>query len=207
MAVSDDVLFPAEPSIRAIARELFAAVKDLPLVSPHGHVDPELLAADEPFGDPAALFIVPDHYVTRMLLSQGIRPAQLGVPTVTGEPVETDGRAIWRTFMSHWQLFRGTPSRLWLEKTFADVFGVDVPIGPDRADEIYDLLQDRLAEPAFRPRARLPPLGLEARGAPPPPRPLPHPPHPPPPTHHPPPPPPQPPHPPPPPPPRRQHIY
>lgn len=148
-----DLLFPAEPGLRAIAQRLYAFAKDQPLISPHGHVDPGILADDAPFPDPARLIIVPDHYLTRMLLSQGVTPADLGVPTVDDQPSEADGRRIWRTFAQHWHLFRGTPSRLWLEQTFIEVFGVHTPLRPETADEVYDALAARLAEPEFRPRA------------------------------------------------------
>ncbi|AEV86268.1 glucuronate isomerase [Actinoplanes sp. SE50] len=146
-------LFPAEATQRGIARELYAHARDLPLISPHGHVDPALLAEDEPFGDPARLFVVPDHYVTRMLASQGIPPARLGVPSIDGSPVETDGRAVWRLLAENWHLFRGTPSRLWTEKVFAEVFGIGKRFSAATADEIYDQLSARLAEPDYRPRA------------------------------------------------------
>lgn len=96
---------------------------------------------------------MPDHYLTRMLLSQGVPPSDLGVPTRDGSPVETDGRVIWRRFAAHWHLFRGTPSRLWLEQTFRTVFGVHTPLGPATADTLYDEIAARLAEPDFRPRA------------------------------------------------------
>ncbi|GGM39273.1 uronate isomerase [Micromonospora sonchi] len=148
-----DLLLPAEPGQRALARELYALVERLPIISPHGHVDPALLAEDQPFGDPAQLLIVPDHYLTRMLLSQGVAPGELGVPSRDGSPVETDGRRIWRRFAEHWHLFRGTPSRLWLEQTFTEVFAVDTRLSPQTADEMYDALAARLAEPDFRPRA------------------------------------------------------
>ncbi|MFK3985299.1 glucuronate isomerase [Micromonospora sp. NPDC050397] len=156
-----DLLLPAEPGQRAIARELYALAKDQPLISPHGHVDPAILAEDAPFPDPARLIIVPDHYLTRMLLSQGVPPAELGVPTVDGAPVETDGRTIWRRFAAHWHLYRGTPSRLWLEQTFQHVFGVTKAFGPATADEIYDQIAARLAEPAFRPRALFEKFNIE----------------------------------------------
>ncbi|MPZ29238.1 MAG: glucuronate isomerase, partial [Micromonosporaceae bacterium] len=140
MSPADDLLFPSDPRSREIARELFAVVRDQPLICPHGHVDPSILAQDTPFPDPARLLIVPDHYLTRMLLSQGVPPARLGVPATgqapVGAEVETDGRTIWRTFAAHWHLFRGTPSRLWLERTFADVFGVDIPFRPQTADQV-----------------------------------------------------------------------
>ena len=156
-----DLMFASEPRQRDIARELYSLVRDLPLISPHGHVDPGLLAGDEPFPDPAQLLIVPDHYITRMLLSQGIPLARLGVPSRTGEPVETDPRAIWRLLADHWHLFRGTPSRLWLERTFASVFGVTTRFGPATGDAVYDEIAARLAEPAFRPRALFSRFGIE----------------------------------------------
>jgi glucuronate isomerase len=149
----DQLLFPSEPSRRAIASELYGRVQNTPLICPHGHVDPTILAEDRPFPDPARLIVVPDHYLTRMLNSQGIPPSQLGVPSLDGTPVETDGRTIWRRLADHWYLFRGTPSRLWTERVLSEVFGVTTPFGPSTADEIYDQLSERLASPSFRPRA------------------------------------------------------
>ncbi|MEV4467655.1 glucuronate isomerase [Micromonospora echinofusca] len=156
-----DLLFPADPAQRAVARRLYALAAPQPIISPHGHVDPAILAEDRPFPDPARLLIVPDHYLTRMLLSQGVPPAELGVPTVDGSPTEPDGRTIWRRFAAHWHLFRGTPSRLWLEQTFTDVFGVRTPLTPGTADAVYDELAARLAEPEFRPRALFERFGIE----------------------------------------------
>ncbi|MDT0531471.1 glucuronate isomerase [Micromonospora sp. DSM 115977] len=156
-----DLLFPADPAQRAVARRLYALAAPQPIISPHGHVDPAILAEDRPFPDPARLLIVPDHYLTRMLLSQGVPPADLGVPTVDGSPSEPDGRTIWRRFAAHWHLFRGTPSRLWLEQTFTDVFGVRTPLSPATADAVYDELAARLAEPEFRPRALFERFGIE----------------------------------------------
>jgi glucuronate isomerase len=161
--VPEELIFASADRERDIARELHAVAARLPLICPHGHVDPALLAEDQPFGDPAQLLVVPDHYVTRMLLSQGIPPGRLGVPARegSGEPVETDGRAIWRLLAEHWHLFRGTPSRLWMERTFTGVFDVHTPLRAETADEIYDAIAARLAEPAFRPRALFQQFGIE----------------------------------------------
>ncbi|AGL17297.1 glucuronate isomerase [Actinoplanes sp. N902-109] len=159
-------VFATDPKQRELAAELHALVRDLPLISPHGHVDPGLLAGDEPFPDPAHLLVVPDHYVTRMLLSQGIPPARLGVPLTPGAPaggtgVQTDGRAIWRLLAENWHLFRGTPSRLWLERTFTTVFGIDTPLTARTADDVYDAIAAKLAQPAFRPRALFSTFNIE----------------------------------------------
>jgi glucuronate isomerase len=151
-----DPIFTSDARERDIARDLHALVQDLPLICPHGHVDPAILADDRPFPDPARLLIVPDHYLTRMLLSQGIPPERLGV----GRP-DADGREIWRLFADNWYLFRGTPSRLWLERTFTTVFGVDTPLRPETADDVYDAIAERLADPAFRPRALFDRFGIE----------------------------------------------
>ncbi len=158
--MDQDRLFPADPATRAIARELYAEVRDLPLISPHGHVDPALLADDAPLPDPAALFVAPDHYLTRMLYSQGVSPRRLGVPDRDGR-VQAAPREAWRTFCEHWYLFRGTPSRLWLEQSLAAIFGVTQPLGPGTADAVYDELTARIAEPAYRPRALLRRFGIE----------------------------------------------
>lgn len=153
LAPHPDRLFPADPSTRAIARDLYAGVKDLPIVSPHGHTDPAWFAGDEPFANASALFITPDHYVFRMLYSQGVPLEALGIPRRDGGPVETDARKIWRTFASHWPLFRGTPTRLWLDHAFHDVFGIRERLESANADAIFDRINEQLATPAFRPRA------------------------------------------------------
>ncbi|HEU4651830.1 MAG TPA: glucuronate isomerase, partial [Croceibacterium sp.] len=156
-----DRLFPAEPRTRAIARELYTTVKDLPIVSPHGHTDPAWFAYDEPFADPSTLLIVPDHYLFRMLYSQGIRLEDLGIPTRDGTPVENDPRAIWRRFAAHYHLFRGTPSRMWLDWVFAEVFGLDVALDGETADRYFDAIDAALKTAAFRPRALFERFGIE----------------------------------------------
>jgi len=148
-----DRLFPADPATRDLTRALYATVKDLPIISPHGHTDPQWYADDEPFSDASALFITPDHYVFRMLYSQGIRLEDLGIPRTDGGPIETDTRRIWRTFAAHCHLFRGTPTRIWLDHAFHDVFGIRERLTPESADRLFDHINARLATPGFRPRA------------------------------------------------------
>jgi glucuronate isomerase len=147
-----DRLFPAEPEIRAVARELYASVKDLPIVSPHGHTDPRWFASDEPWTNAAELLLAPDHYLYRMLYSQGVPLEALGVATRSGTAA-ADPRAAWRLFASHYYLFRGTPSRLWLDHVFADVFGLDERLDASTADLYFDRINEALSKPQFRPRA------------------------------------------------------
>jgi glucuronate isomerase len=161
LRLDPDRLLPAEPAQRTVARELYQAVRDLPLVSPHGHVEAALLADDVAFGDAAALLVTPDHYVTRMLHSQGIALEALGVRRSDGTAVESDGRAVWRLLCQNWHLFRGTPSRLWLEHVLAELFQVRVRPSAATADELYDAIGRRLATPEFRPRALYARFGLE----------------------------------------------
>ncbi|HEV7368080.1 glucuronate isomerase [Arenibaculum sp.] len=151
--IDPDLLFPAEARTRAIARELHAGIRDLPIVSPHGHTDPRWYALNEPFPDPARLLIVPDHYVFRMLFSQGVRLEDLGVPTPDGSPVETDGRAIWRRFAENYHLFRGTPTRLWFDYVLSTLFGIDDLPSAATADRHYDRIAELLRQEAYRPRA------------------------------------------------------
>jgi glucuronate isomerase len=148
-----DRLFPAGEPTRSIARRLYEGLASLPIISPHGHTDPAWFATDTPFPDPARLLIVPDHYVFRMLMSQGVPLDSLGIPTEDGSPTETDPRAIWRCFARHYHLFRGTPSRLWLDWVFTEVFGLDVRLEASTADLYYDRIDAALNSDAFRPRA------------------------------------------------------
>lgn len=152
-----DRLFPADPATRAIARDLYARIARLPIVSPHGHTDPRWWGENPAFGDAAELFVIPDHYVVRMLVSQGVPFAALGI----GPGAETDRRAIWRRLAAHYGLFRGTPSRLWIDHALAEVFGIEVRLGPDTADAIFDRIGAALALPAFRPRALYERFGIE----------------------------------------------
>ncbi len=158
--VEDDRLLPAEPGTRQIARRLYRSTRALPIVSPHGHCDPAGLA-DDAFSDPAAELVTRDHYLLRMLYSQGVPLESLGVPPLDGGPAETDGARIWRTFTRHYHLFRGTPSKLWLDHTLSQVFGIDQPLGPDTADAAYHRMCACLAEDGFRPRALFDRMGIE----------------------------------------------
>lgn len=157
-----DRLFPAEPRTRDITRALYATVADLPIISPHGHTDPSWFAYDQPFANPSDLLIVPDHYVFRMLMSQGVALDQLGIPTVDGSATESDPRAIWHRFAAHYHLFAGTPSRQWLDYVFAQVFGFDVRLETATADLYYDTIDAALKTPAFRPRALFERFNIEA---------------------------------------------
>ena len=159
--LDEDRLFPVEPSVRSLARALYAEVRDLPIISPHGHTDPRWFAENERFSDPAQLLVVPDHYIFRMLVSQGVPLEALGVAPVDGGAVETDGRAIWRLFAANYYLFRGTPTRSWLDHTFETLFGLDVVLGERTADACYDRIADCLADDSYRPRALYERFGLE----------------------------------------------
>lgn len=147
-----DRLLPPEPCQRSIARRLYDSVHDLPLISPHGHVDPRLLADNEAFTDPASLLVTPDHYVTRLLHAHGVPLPDLGLRDTDGaEPAPP--REVWRAFCAHWHLFLGTASRQWLEAELHDVLDVAVQPSAEIADELFDELTARLTKPEFRPRA------------------------------------------------------
>lgn len=148
-----DRLFSSDPIQRGIARTIYEQISDLPIISPHGHTDPQWFADNEFFPDPAQLLIVPDHYVFRMLYSQGVTLEELGIRRRDGGKVETDGRTIFRLFAKHYALFRGTPSRMWLDWVFVEAFGINDPLTPENADHFYDVMEAKLKTDAFRPRA------------------------------------------------------
>ena len=142
-----DRLFPTDPGVRAVARMLYAEVERLPLICPHGHVDPRLLLDDLSFVDPTTLLITSDHYVTRLLHASGVSLDQLGVGR---EPLSEDrSRAAWRLLCEHWSVYAGTAVRYWLESQLVDLFGVTVRPSARTADTIYDQIAACLREDAF----------------------------------------------------------
>lgn len=156
-----DRLFPVDPSQRDIARGLYTGVKNLPIISPHGHTDPAWFSENECFTDATNLLLIPDHYLFRMLYSQGISLESLGVPRVDGGWVETDVRKIWRVFAANYHLFRGTPSALWMDHVFYEVFGLTEVFSSASADAFYDKISEALKTDAFRPRALLDRFNIE----------------------------------------------
>lgn len=149
MLLDDDRLFPSEPSARKVARALYDSVRDLPIVSPHGHTQAAWFATNAPFPDPAALFVQPDHYVFRMLYSQGASLDELEI----GQPTIKEPRKVWRIFASHYYLFRATPTRIWLDYAFQNLFGMTERLSEKTADHYFDTIQEKLHTPEFLPRA------------------------------------------------------
>jgi glucuronate isomerase len=147
--LNEDRLFPADEKTRAIARRLYAGIKDLPIVSPHGHTQAGWFARNEPFPDPVTLLMQPDHYIFRMLYSQGISLEEL---EIANKPVK-DPRKVWRIFASHYYLFRGTPTRMWLDYAFQEQFGIAERLSEKTADLYFDIISEKLRTPEFRPRA------------------------------------------------------
>lgn len=156
-----DRALPADQVIRPLAKDIYAQVADLPIVSMHGHVEAEVFLNNEPFGNPTEMLVIPDHYLVRMLVSQGLTHAELGVARQDGSPVEQDARTIWRRFCENWKLFRGTPTRFWLEHELAVVFGTSLRPSAENADALFDALSAALETEAFRPRALLDRFNVE----------------------------------------------
>jgi glucuronate isomerase len=149
MLIHEDRLFPAEPGARKIARALYEHVRALPILSPHGHTQAAWFANNEPFLDPAALLVQPDHYIFRMLYSQGVSLDDLEI----GQPGLTDARKVWRIFANHYHLFRGTPTRLWLDFVFQELFEIELRLSASTADMYFDTISERLKTPEFLPCA------------------------------------------------------
>ncbi len=153
LELHEDRLFPSDPRQREIARRLYAQSSILPIISPHGHIDPKWLAENEPFADPVSLLLTPDHYMYRMLYSQGVALESLGIPRLDGTPVQCDPREIWRLFARYWWSFRATPMQLWFNYVLSQVFGIRKRLSLETADSIYDQIAECLRRPEFLPRA------------------------------------------------------
>lgn len=148
IAANPDRLLPADPGTRSIARDLLQRVQDLPIISPHGHVDAAVIEHNTPFPDPAALLVSPDHYVTRLIHASGVTLDKLR----GGGATTPESRDIWRTFVQAWPLFEGAASGYWLRTQFDSVFRLGADLGEMSADASYDAIAAKLVEPGFRPR-------------------------------------------------------
>jgi glucuronate isomerase len=162
LTLHEDRFFDSDTSVRNVARDLYESTRSLPLICPHGHVDPAVLARNEAFPEPTALLIVPDHYIFRMLYSRGVPMEALGIPTRDGTPVERDPRRVWQLFGEHYYLFRATPTGAWLDYTFHHVFGIRTRLNGESAGRIYDEIAEKLAAPEFRPRALFETFNIES---------------------------------------------
>lgn len=150
--LNEDRLLPSDPAQRTLARELYALVKDFPILSPHGHTDPSWFAGNAPFENATALFLSPDHYIFRMLYSQGIDMSSVGVGSKAG-PSAADPREAWRIFAANQHLFRGTPTSIWMNHVFGSIMGFDVALDAETSDMYFDRIGELLASEAYRPRA------------------------------------------------------
>ncbi len=153
--------FDSDAAIRSVAAELYKNVSNLPIVSPHGHTNPQWFAENKPFSDPTDLILIPDHYIFRMLYSQGIPMESLGVPTIDGTPVEADHRKIWQIFGENYYLYAGTPTGVWLKHEFYHVFGIREKFTGESAMRIYDQIEEKLKQPEFLPRAMFDRFNIE----------------------------------------------
>jgi glucuronate isomerase len=161
LTLHPDRLFPPDPTVRDITRRLYAEVAGLPIISPHGHTDPRWFAEDAPFANATELLLRPDHYLFRMLYSQGVPLEAIGLVPAGSDAPAADPREGWRLLAEHYHLFRGTPSRLWLDWVFAQAFGINVRLEAATAELHYDTITEALATPAFRPRALFERFGIE----------------------------------------------
>lgn len=157
----EDRLFPADEATRQVARGLYQEIRHLPIISPHGHTDPRWFAENSHFTNATELFITPDHYVFRMLYSQGIKLSELGVPRWDGGATESDPKKIWQLLADNYHLFAATPSRLWLDTVFHDVFGLEEMLCSANATHYYDVITAKLQSDAFRPRSLMDRFNIE----------------------------------------------
>jgi len=148
-----DRLFPAEFSTRKIARELHKSVEKLGILSPHGHTEARWFAENVSFKNPTELFVTPDHYVYRMLFSYGIEFSELGMLAKNSADGIRNPKDVWNTFAKYYYLFRGTPTRIWLDYVFEKLFGLEIRLNEGTADLYYEVINDCLKKPEFKPRA------------------------------------------------------
>ncbi|HEV8265991.1 MAG TPA: glucuronate isomerase [Gemmatimonadales bacterium] len=140
----EDRCFDPDPAVRRAARALYEETRSLPIIAPHGHVDPRVLAENAPFPEPASLIVRPDHYILRMLYARGVPLEAL---------LEGDPRQSWQLFADHYFLFAGTPTGAWLDHELHEVFGITARLSGETAGRVYAEICEKLSSPEFRPRA------------------------------------------------------
>ena len=158
---NEDRLFPTDAQTRGLSRSLYETIKDLPIISPHGHCEPSWFSKNKRFPDPAQLFVIPDHYVFRMLISQGFTLSELGVSSIDGNKFEKDPKEIWRKFSENYYLFRGTPTAMWLDYSFEKVFGITEPLTSATSEYYYNQIEEKLSKPEYFPRALFEDFNIE----------------------------------------------
>ena len=158
---SEDRLFPTGEQTRGLSRSLYNSIKDLPILSPHGHCEPSWFSKNKRFPDPAQLFVVPDHYVFRMLISQGFTLSELGVNSSDGRKFEKDPKEIWRKFSENYYLFRGTPTAMWLDYSFEKVFGISEPLTAGTSELYFNHIEEKLSQPEYLPQALFDKFNIE----------------------------------------------
>ena len=154
LTLHPDRLFSPEPRQRDLARALYATVKDLPIVSPHGHTDPQWFADNEPFSERVGAV----HHAGPLRVPHALQPGRARSRIwrsrgATAGRSKQDARQIWRTFAANYHLFRGTPTRIWLDHAFHQVFGIRERLTPESADRVFDSHQ-RVPRQARVPAAR-----------------------------------------------------
>ena len=154
-------LFPQNKKALSISKELYQSVKDLPIISPHGHCDPSWFSKNQRFPDPAQLLIVPDHYVFRMLVSQGFTLGELGVSRTNDSFFEENPKQIWKKFSENYYLFRGTPTALWLDYSFEKVFGINEPLTSKNSEFYFYKIEEKLSQPEYLPQALFDKFNIE----------------------------------------------
>lgn len=156
-AVSDTYLFGPSKTQKDLALELYQPVEKLGIIAPHGHVNPDLLADPMArFANPTELLVKYDHYLFRLLYSQGIPVEALGVGQTDYDP-----KTAWHTFCSNFSLFDATPSGVWLRLELTRLFGVTEKPNADNAHAIYDQIDALLQTPEFTPRALFHKFGID----------------------------------------------
>ena len=149
MPIHEDRLFPRRSRHARDRPGAVCSRQDLPIISPHGHTQAAWFAKNKPFPDPATLLVQPDHYVFRMLYSQGVSLDDLEI----GRPELKNPRKVWSLFASHYYLFRGTPMRIWMDYVFQELFGLQQRFSASTADLFFDTIAEKLKTPEFLPRA------------------------------------------------------
>ncbi|MEN9954281.1 MAG: hypothetical protein RL028_883 [Actinomycetota bacterium] len=143
----------------AIALELYGEIRDLPIISPHGHVDPNLFVRNEKFESPTDLFIYHDHYITRLLHADGVSMVELRKPQSDADL--SHAKNAWLKFFERWAMFAGTASGYWFQESLQTVFGITQEPSAENALAIFEQIALELARDEMSPIELLKSFNIE----------------------------------------------
>ncbi|MBQ8689327.1 MAG: glucuronate isomerase [Clostridia bacterium] len=123
------------------ARQLYEAVKGLPIIDYHCHLDPAMIANDYKFRNAAELFLGGDHYKWRQMRSFGIEEKY-----ITGDAADYEKFAAFASVLPY---LIGNPIYHWTHLELKRYFDIDEPLTPESCERIWNRCNECLTRDEY----------------------------------------------------------